>query len=223
MKFTNPDIIIENEYKNWIHKFDDLSSDYLYNNYILTKFFKKLGYNINQMDKIQLYNLLKPIGDHLKKNYEEYIDVYSQDKNNFQVFTCLKKHLNEYNDLRQPMILLSDGEYIAHIYRTNPKDDDEARFIGIRESLYNTLNKLYDLPAVKGIGYILLNAMRDYLITQNIEYIVLLSPIGPMRHIALKYGFIDDEYNIENDNVIMSIHDQPKLIIEKCTSFRCAL
>jgi hypothetical protein len=123
MKFINSDIIIENEYKNWIYKFDDLSSDYMYNNYILTKFFKKLGYNINQMDKIQLYNLLKPIGDNLKEKYEEYIDVYSQDKNNFQVFTCLKKHLNEDNDLRQPMILL-DGEYITHIYRNNPKDDD---------------------------------------------------------------------------------------------------
>lgn len=219
MKFTNPDIFIKNDYQNWILKFDDLSFNQLLDNYILNKFFDKLGYALNNMSDTDIITLLKPIGNHLRNRYEEYVDIYSQDKYNLQTFHSLINYerFAKRTDLRQPLVLLLDKQYIGHIYCTNP-DDDEARFIGIRESLTNTLNKLYQLPSVKGVGYILLTAIYDYIKYLDIELIVLKSPIGPMQYIAGKFGFVDDiEYNLENEtsNMIMSIYDDPKINITK--------
>lgn len=205
IKLFHPDMDIDNHYKNWIPKFDDLSFKYLSSNYILNNFYNQYGYEFSKMTEIQIKELLKPLGNYLTDRYSEYSDIYSQDKDNFQTFSYLKNNPMEVDYLRQPIVLFSNNDYIGHIYCTNT-DNEDARFIGIRESLTNTLNKLYKLPAIKGVGYILLTAIRNNSINENIKTITLLSPIGPMRYIATKFGFIDDTiYNIENEtsNMIM--------------------
>lgn len=118
MKIINPDIKIFNEYINWIDKanlFDEIND--VSKNYILNNFFNKLGYNIKEMNLKQISDLLKPMGEHLKNTYEQYIDIYDKDKHNIQTFHGLrnKTEFDDQSDLHQPFILFSKNQYRTYI------------------------------------------------------------------------------------------------------------
>lgn len=203
MNITNPDLGIVNVYEKWKDNFARFDINSPYDNYVLVTIFSELGYNIKDLNLSQIYDILKPSINYFKETCNEYIDVYSQDLNNIQEMSyALKVNSTEFiDDLRTPIILLSDNKYISHIYQTNFNSDDlEARFIGIRESLLNTFHKIYELPAIRGIGYILLDSIKGKM--ESVTTLRLISPIGPMRHIAEKSGFIDDDDDDDNHDMI---------------------
>lgn len=86
-------------------------------------------------------------------------------------------------------ILAYNGRYVSHVYHEKPYRDDEAGLIGIRSSLYNQLSSSHGLVPIKNVGYILLDAYRNWGIKNNKESIMISNPIGSMIKISRRYGF----------------------------------
>ena len=116
---------------------------------------------------------------YLHNNIETLTDIYEKD------FEFL--NTSSYNKI----ILLSyNGSYLGHVYL-----QEDFSIIGIRMSLTYLILKNRGLSIFKNIGIILLDAFRSYAQNQGIEKIYIENPIGPMIHIAEKYGFINFVFN----------------------------
>jgi hypothetical protein len=157
-------------------------------NYLLHSFFG----DICSIEQIII--LLEPFRQYFLNKYIIYTDIYGQDIYNL----CYPHH-------RTAHVYFHDNAYMGHIYRMGSTSAERASFIGIRESLTNTFQKLYHNKGLRGIGYILLSGIqRTTLLTSpSITTLELASPIGPMPYIAEKFGFTYGE--------TMNIHDQPKV------------
>jgi hypothetical protein len=90
-----------------------------------------------------------------------------------------------------------EDRYIGHIYCYNEIVDSKAEFIGIRESMYSTLQKIYNKNnSYRGIAYSLLDSCVEYGRILKVKQVCLSNPIGIMPVIAKKYGFVDDKFDI---------------------------
>lgn len=167
----------------------------------------------------ELRELLIPMGEYFKTTYKNYLDVFSRDKDNM-----MNINIPDGDELYRIVVLFSNNKYIGHIYdcTCNLNNTDEVLFVGIRESLMNRINKIYNLPSSSNVGLKLLDASRRYTITYlpHIKTIGIFNPIGPMRYITSKYGFIqeydEDDGFEETSNMIMNIKSNPKIDINDC-------
>ena len=167
--------------------------------------------NIHDLSLQDITDRLYPMKQHLYDNYRNLCDIYSQDIYNLRIMKNISLGIQgyKYDDLRQPIVLFSNAQYIGHIYQIGRNmNSNKASFIGIRESLTNTLNKiLKPNNSISSIGFLLLDACRQYVMKSqpHIKMLELSAPIGPMKYIATKYGFEDGES--------MGINGLPKVFI----------
>ena len=154
-----------------------LLEEKLRSNPILVEFF-----GADVLADANLRSLLEPFKQHILPIYTIYGDIYGTD-------ICAE----EWQD-RKPVVLTQDGRYCGHIYCYNEILDGDAEFIGIRESIYCTLHKLYtNERTYSGIAFSLLDGCKDYALSIGCTKIHLAAPIGRMSAIAAKYGFVNDE------------------------------
>lgn len=134
---------------------------------------------IDILNREELLAFLAPVKKHLERSWENYADIYSQDMYNFKY------------DTRKPLILTSEGKYLAHIWLLGwylGTTDRSAGFIGIRSSWENTLARIYG-GGIREVGYAVLTGCREVCKYLGLTEIGLDAPIGPMITIAEKYGF----------------------------------
>lgn len=140
------------------------------------------NYVLNMLGDIDF----KKDAERLYKNVEEFTDVYEKDM-----------ELN--NEGKYVFILSYKSRYLAHVYY-----EEGGGLIGIRMSLYNYLSDLHGLKDHKQIGYILLDAFVKFGRKIGMKTVNIEQPIGVMRYISKKFGFIDDSFNV-NDHIKVDI------------------
>lgn len=156
------------------HKCREFLEQELRKNSILVQFF---GARLETED---LRTLLSPITEYYAKTASCYADIYSID--------IYKKE----GGTNQPIVLWQNDVYLGHIYGS--VRGSFVEFIGIRESIRCTLEKLYNHNAAyRGIAFSLLDACKAYGKSTGATKITLACPIGTMIEISKKYGFVNDE------------------------------
>lgn len=138
-------------------------------------------HEVDMLHREELLAFLAPVQKHLERSWKNYADIYSQDFYNFTY------------DTRKPLVLTSEGKYLAHIWLMGwyPGTTDHiGSFIGIRASWENTLARIYG-GGIREVGYAVLTGCREVCKYLGLTEIGLDAPIGPMIAIAEKYGFED--------------------------------
>ena len=174
------------KWKQWIEQGEDSMAAEIRCMPLLVEFFG--GRLSSAESNSELRDLLAPLRELYARSGSCYADIYSRD-------ICAME------DGGKHLIMLTgqQGEYLGHIYGTSllGKKVKYVEFIGIRESLRCTLEKLYgNKSKYSGIAFSLLDACKEYGKSLGASKITLAAPIGRMIHIAERYGFVMDELYI---------------------------
>ncbi len=87
-------------------------------------------------------------------------------------------------------VLLKDNVYMGHVYIWFSPSKEYGFMMGIRS---NILLNFELLEVNKGVFYYLIDAVRKFLISKNVDNFVVPYPIGGMQNKLKSFGF---EYNI---------------------------
>ena len=202
--FLDPDWEEEHYIEDYVvmnqRTFDISITERLHSNHTLKSFF---GKGWITLDFEEMKELLEPL--YKTFNLGVLSDIYCQDMYNLQIKTIR----------RVPIVLFREGTYVGHIYRIASNSISCGSFIGIRESIYNMLSKVYKRNPVRAIAYYLLTAGYNYIIqyVPTATYLELNSPIGPMRKIAERFGFEDGEHFELNQPLKIHGYDSPIKVI----------
>ena len=174
------------KWRCWIDQGEDAMVAEIKRIPLLVEFFGERLSSVKNSNELR--DLLVPLRDLYARSGNCYADIYSRD-------ICAME------DGRKYLIMLTgqQGEYLGHIYGSHLLGNKVKyiEFIGIRESLRCTLEKLYgNKSKYSGIAFSLLDACKEYGKSLGASKITLAAPIGRMIHIAERYGFVMDELYI---------------------------
>lgn len=124
------------------------------------------------------YIINKDICKFFYKSSYAYIDLFNRDEK--------AMNRNRYQDNLYAIVLLKDNNYMGHVYAWLSPSKEYGFMMGIRSNILTNYNLI---SQTKGLSYYLIDAVRKFFISKNIDNFVFPYPIGGMEDKLKTLGF----------------------------------